>query len=71
LAEAKDAIEAMERKLREESPERFVVEEPEGGQQQAKSTKSVPGVKVGKGCFGVFVVVMLAMALTLIVALWR
>jgi len=71
LAEAKDAIEAMERKLREESPERFVVDEPEGGEQEAKSAESVPGVKVGKGCFGMFLGAVLATALTLIVALWR
>jgi hypothetical protein len=70
LAEAKDAIEAMERKLREESPERFVVDEPESG-DQGGAAKSVPGVQVGKGCFGVFFIVMLAMALTFIVALWR
>jgi Ribosomal protein L7/L12 C-terminal domain len=65
LKEAKDAVEAMEKKLREESPQRFRVEQPE-----SKSVKSVPGVQDGKGCFGVFIVV-LAMALTLvIVAVW-
>jgi hypothetical protein len=71
LAQAKDAVEAMERKLREESSEKFVVDEPEPGQQEAKSNKNGPGVKVGKGCFGVLVVLVLAAALTLILALWR
>ncbi len=71
LKEAKDAVEEMERKLREESLGRFVVDEPEVGQQEAESTKSVPGVQVGKGCFGVFVGIVLAVALTLvIVAVW-
>jgi hypothetical protein len=70
LADAKDAVEAMERKLREESPGRFVVEASEGG-QEVKSAKNVPGVQVGKGCFGVFVGILLAVALTLIAALWR
>ena len=71
LAEAKDAVQEMEKKLREESPERFVVDEPEDGKEEVKSAESVPGVKVGKGCFGVFVGVVLAAALTLILALWR
>src|SRR5262245_29899265 len=64
LKEAKDAIEEMERKLRQESPERFVVDEPDGG--EPKSAKSVPGVQEGKGCFAVLVCVVLATALTLI-----
>jgi len=71
LAEAKDAIEEMQRKLREESPEKFVVDEPEDGLQETKSAKSVPGVKVGKGCFGVVMIVTQATALTLFMALWR
>ena len=71
LKEAKDAVEEMERKLREESPGKFVVGEQEGGQPKAKSDKSLPGVQVGKGCFGVFVGVALATALTLgLAAVW-
>jgi hypothetical protein len=68
LAEAKDAIEEIERKMREESPERFVVEQPDAG--EAKSAKSAPGVQEGKGCFAVLICVALATALTLIVVLW-
>jgi hypothetical protein len=72
LKEAKDAIEEMEKKLRVESPEKFLVQQPERGeQQQAKSAKGVPGVQTGKGCFGVFLGVVLGIALTLVaVALW-
>jgi Ribosomal protein L7/L12 C-terminal domain. len=71
LKEAKDAVEEMERKLRVESPERFLVEKPERGrQEEPKSSKSVPGVQAGKGCFGVFVGLVVA-ALTLVaVAVW-
>jgi len=72
LNEAKDAVEEMERKLRVESQERFLVEGPERGQQkEAKSPKGVPGVQAGKGCFGVFVGIVLAAVLTLVaVAVW-
>jgi|SRR5882762_5209379 len=72
LKEAKDAVEEMERKLRVESPERFLVEQREDRPpQKAKSPKGVPGVEAGKGCFGVFVGIMLATVLTLVaVAVW-
>ena len=72
LKEAKDAVEEMERKLRAESPKKFLLEVPEGGQQETTSARSVPGVQEGKGCFGVLVGIVLAAALTLvIVALLR
>ena len=73
LREAKDAVEEMERKLRAESPGRFLVHEPEGGEQQgAQPTKSVPGVQVGKGCFGMFAVIALSAILALVVlAVWH
>src|SRR5258707_15323200 len=72
LKEAKDAVEEMERKLRVESPGRFLVEEPERGQQkEAKSPKGVPGVEAGKGCFGVLVGIVLAAVSRLVaVAVW-
>jgi hypothetical protein len=73
LREAKDAVEEMERKLRVESPERFLVDEPEEGKQQgAQPTKSVPGVQVGKGCFGMVAAILLAAILALVVlAVWH
>jgi hypothetical protein len=57
LKEAKDAVEEIERKLRAESPERFLVDEPKGGEKrpEIKSPKDVPGVQAGKGCFGIVV----------------
>jgi|SRR5580765_5015257 hypothetical protein len=70
LAEAKDAVEEMERKLREESPGKFTMGGLDGSQQEAKSAKSVSGVQEGKGCFAVFIV-LLAMAMALVfVAVW-
>jgi hypothetical protein len=65
LKEAKDEVEAMERKLREESPQRFRVEQPE-----SKSIKSVPGVQEGKGCFGVCIAVLAMLLTWVIVAVW-
>lgn len=72
MKEAKDAVEEMEKKLRVESPESFLAEEPERGQQkEANSPKGVPGVEVGKGCFGVFVGIVLGAVLTLVaVTVW-
>jgi len=75
LKEAKDAVEEIERKLRRESPGRFVVDEPtpeKESQPNAQPTKSVPGVQVGKGCFGMFAVIALAAILALVVlAFWH
>ena len=68
LKEAKDAVEEMEKKLREESPGRFAMDKAEGGKGEAKSAGSIPGVQVGKGCFGIFVGVVLATVLTLVLA---
>jgi hypothetical protein len=71
LKEAKDAVEEMEKKVRAEATERFPVQQPEHGQQkEAKSSKSLSGVQVGKGCFGVFVGVLATALTLLVVAIW-
>jgi|SRR5215468_6678491 len=75
LKEAKDAVEEIEKKLRSESPEKFLVDEPEGGeeQRQVKSTQPIPGVQTGKGCFGMVLgAVLLVTALAgIVVAFWH
>jgi hypothetical protein len=58
LKEAKDAVEETEKKLRAESPGKFLLDEVEQGKHQ-RSNPSVPGVQVGKGCFGMFAAVLL------------
>jgi hypothetical protein len=72
LKEAKDAVEDLEKKLRSESPERFLVDEPEGGTQpETKSPKTVPGVQTGKGCFGVLAVIVATAIFALLVVAAR
>lgn len=62
LKDAKDAVEELERKLRAESPGRFRTDAVDEGKKPAtKST--VPGVQVGKGCFGMLVAMVLAAAI--------
>ena len=72
LKEAKDAVEEMEKKLRLESPEKFLVDEPKG-KREIKSAKNVPGVQAGKGCFGMVIgAVLLVTALVwIVVAFWH
>ena len=71
LKDAKDAVEELERKLRAESPGRFRADAVDEGKQTAtKST--VPGVQVGKGCFGMLAAVVLAATiLAILVAVFR
>jgi hypothetical protein len=73
LSEAKDAVEELERKLRAESPARFVVDKPqEASQQKPQPIKSVPGVQAGKGCFGMIAAIALGAILAfLLMASWR
>ena len=74
LREAKDAVEEIERKLRSESPERFLVDEPKGEKQaEIKSAKSVAGVQAGKGCLGVVVgaVLVVTALVWIVVTFWH
>jgi hypothetical protein len=68
LKEAKDAVEEMERKLRVESREKFAVDEPEKKQEPSKGAKDIPGVQVGKGCFGMVAAIVLAAAILALLA---
>jgi hypothetical protein len=71
LKEAKHAVEELEKKLRSESPERFLVDKHNAAQPETKSPKTVPGVQAGKGCFGVLVVLLATVFLALLIAAAR
>jgi ribosomal protein L7/L12 len=75
LKEAKDAVEEFERKLRLESPEKFLMDDAKGGgkQPEIKSAKNVPGVQAGKGCFGMVIgaVLLLTALVWIAVAFWH
>lgn len=66
LKEAKDAVEELEMKLRAESPEKFTTDE--GGKLPAAKSGAT-GVRVSKGCFGMFAAVLLAGTLMLLFAI--
>jgi hypothetical protein len=75
LKEAKDAVEEIEGKLRLESPEKFLMDEPKGAEKQPeiKSANNVPGVQNGKGCFGMVLgaVFLVAALVWIVVAFWH